>query len=390
MAKRVQRLARVDCMSAHKKNWFRRLFGDVPSQQTPSNQRTDSEDVREEQLRNTSDGQKQEPDLHGEDARNADDHGTGERGADDHSADESDLKNSVGANANVTQNGAAPSDGTDTVFDPADLRDADFYRRMRVTLQPIETAQASVDIEDFSPDSPIRPFTKDSVVRLALDIPGNALKKTGQSVITRPQELSHPSKASRSRRLRTQIKDGHTSFPLSPENLDDRGPVEDLYRMGYRNLWQDLIDSDLEVKEVSPAENKKVWTFEGSSPYIGSAPIFLEELMQKYLPEVDTAPGLLFTMPSSTQMLVREVTSGKELLQTMGLLAGASAEEYFYSPDKLSPRLHLWHEGQIETISDMKPPEQNNTTVTEIQIKPTAYLMSLIGDDPETPEGWQQ
>lgn len=324
-------------MSARRNNWFTRLFGDAAtsssseraqdfsSTPTPGNNtppaNSDADPSTAEHLEPVDNSADQEPEV--EVAEVA-----------------SNMKNKE----------------TLTVFDPTDLGDADFYRRMRVTLQPIDIAETSVDTNDLSPSSPVRPFSGDTLIRLTLDTPRGEIDAT---------------------------------FPLSAETLEDRGPVEDLYRMGYRNLWQDLVDSDLKVTEISPGPKEKVWLFEGTSPYVGSAPIFLEELIEKFLPQIDMASGVLFTMPSNSQMLVRDVTAGMELFHTIGLLATATADEYFKSPDKISPRLHLWHEGQIETISDIKMPELGEEQ-TEIQIKPTAYLMSQMNEGPDAPEGWMK
>lgn len=347
-------------MSAHRKNWFQRLFGG---------------DVGPSSFSNDATGPHPEASYDGKQAADR-----GESVASDSDADLPEQDSSaeeLPAQGRATQEDPArerdarasrPNLERRTIFDPRHLDDVEFYRNMRVRLQTTEQAQVTDTEDAFGPESVVRPFSDDAVIRLVLDLP------SAQSV-TRSRKHSSGG--------------GHTNFPLSTEHLDDRGPVEDLYRMGYRNLWQDLIDSDLHVTEMNPGPKELVWVFEGSSPYIGSAPIFLEELVQKYIPSLDMSRGLLFTMPSSGQMLVRDVTTGKELFHTIGLLATASADEYFKSADKLSPRLHLWHEGQIETISDIKLPEPGEKQ-TEIQIKPTAYLISQMNEGTDGPEDWMK
>ena len=345
-------------MSAHKKNWFQRLFSrDVGPSPLSDDATGDHPEASPDGAAGTARGENNSVDVDAADSSGNKKDASDEPTAQSASRGESAPHPQAHSDLNLERR---------TIFDPRNLDDVEFYRNMRVRLQTTEQAQVTDTEDSFGPDSVVRPFSDDAVIRLVLDLP------SAQSV-TRSRKQSSGG--------------GHTSFPLSEEHLDDRGPVEDLYRMGYRNLWQDLVDSDLRVTEMNPGPKELVWVFEGSSPYIGSAPIFLEELVQKYIPSVDINRGLLFTMPSSGQMLVREVTTGKELFHTIGLLATASADEYFKSPDKLSPRLHLWHDGQIETISDLKLPDPGEKQ-TEIQIKPTAYLISQLNEGPDAPEDW--
>lgn len=410
-------------MSGHKKNWFQRIFGtpsdsrsaDPVRNSSPSSPDTTSEDPRmSDNATPSSASQGRGRQGHAAQSVNSarehpSTHPEPEDPARPHSSDS--LSNaSASSAAHPSSSGDSSQDAASSsrtsahrhpassrtsvtagtslpykpLFDPSRLDDVTFYRTMRVILQPIEEAKSSLGSVTSAQNCPLREFSEDTAVRLALDTtelfeqsPGNPYKKPAAATARR-------SRGSRGMGWGVSSRE---PYPLGVEDLADRGRVEDLFRMGYRNLWQDLIDSDLHVKELSPSEGEMVWAFQGSSPYVGSAPIFLEELVQRFLPEVDISVGLLFTMPSNSQMLVRDVTSGKELFQTIGLLATASADEFFKTRSKLSPRLHLWHEGQIETISDIKLPPPGETQ-TEIQIKPTAYLMSQMNEDPEPPEDW--
>ncbi|QNH95445.1 hypothetical protein [Corynebacterium anserum] len=401
-------------MSTHKKNWLRRLLGEVGPFSSSGDRPDAPSGSRPDVPSGSADPSEPSASSHEPSA-------SSHESADAHSTPNSSVPSSSPADA--TQSRASKSPATSqgdhvqhghhaeenrartaanntrngntaqqSIFDPAELSDVEFYRSMRVKLQPIEQAGLTGKDDDFSPDSPVRPFSEDSVIRLSLDMPSaqaatRPQRNGGQSPLDQqPRRLRE---ALRGASLRSQREAGHASFPLSKEHFDDRGPVEDLYRMGYRNLWQDLIDSDLHVTELSPSPQEKVWVFEGSSPYVGSSPIFLEELVQRYIPEMDMSTGLLFTMPSSAQMLVRNVTTGMELFHTIGLLATASADEYFKSADKLNPRLHLWHDGQIETISDIKLPKKGELQ-TEIQIKPTAYLIAQMNQGPDAPDDWMK
>lgn len=272
-----------------------------------------------------------------------------------------------------------------------DYEDADFYRGMRVRLQPIAqleadhwaTQQLGLNSEEnlgldsekiqslFYPDSPIQPFSEDTIARLTFDTE-------------------------------------HAMQSLIPDQLEGRGPVEDLYRMGYRNLWQDLVDSDLEIVEFTPSaeqsfrsthvealppelrDNKageSCWLIESSSFYGGSIPLFLDEIMDRYLPQVDRSSGVIFAMPHRHLTVIKNVTNGAELLNSIGLMASITAEEFSHRPGGLSPRLHLWHEGQVQTFTDIKGEKRQ----AEIHLKPTPYLMTKINEGlggPEDPDGF--
>lgn len=226
------------------------------------------------------------------------------------------------------------------------LSDAAFYAAMRVRLSDI----ADKGDEEFTRDAPIRPFTEDSFIRLVLDLEDSI------------QGLLAPA-------------------------LEDRGPVEDLYRMGYRNLWQELIDSDMTFREYAPNAQKpeeKCWLMQGDNYFIGSAPLFLDELFEHYAPHVDRSQGVIFAMPFRHIALAREVTSGHDLMNSIGLMASLAAELYTTQPGAISPRLHLAYMGEITTITDVKRSGPGGRQV-EIHIKPNAHLIGRIGDGLDGP-----
>ena len=233
------------------------------------------------------------------------------------------------------------------------MRDADFYAAMRVRLAPVkkELGVAPKGAFQFDKDSPVRPYADDLIVRLCLDRPGG---------------------------IRA----------LTERDLDDRGLVEHLYRMGYRNLWQDLIESDLHFREVrsdsgvlphdGEQDPEMVWSIESSSYYAGSAPLFLEELFARYRPDVDLSSGIIFASPHRHLTLAREVTNGNDLMGSIGLMATMAAEQYSSKPGQISPRLHLLHMGEVTTFTDVVWGDKDRQV--EIQVKPTPYLMGRISD----------
>lgn len=267
--------------------------------------------------------------------------------------------------------------------------EAEFYRSLRVRLQSMEqfpedpwivealnlpenmdpTTVHTMDLEPlFTKDSPMRPWSEDTVLRLCSD-----------------SEFA------------VRI--------LSPGAIAEYGPVEDLFRMGYRNLWQELIDSDLSAKEITfpqdsaptmyvqegeavrtrevPGATGTFWGLEGSSFYAGSAPVFLEELVERYIPGFDHSQGIIFATPHRNLTLVGEVTSGADLLNTIGQMISVTVDQFSTQPGRISPRLHLWRDGQIETFTDIVNADESGGHGATIQVKPQPYLISLIGEGTE-------
>jgi len=232
------------------------------------------------------------------------------------------------------------------------LPDAEFYKQLRVRLTAIDLLPESLqpDAQEFNPDSPVRPFSDALCVHLVQDSP--------QSVLG-----------------------------LSYASLSDRGPVEDLFRIGFRNLWQELIDSDLKVHSVSGEQGKpgeRMWVFEGSSYYVGSVPILLDEIVEHYLPDIDRSAGLLFASPHRHVTLVREVDTGADLMGSIGLLATFAAEEFTQQAGALSPRLMISHMGEVVTFTDVRWKDERSA---ELEVKPTAYLMEKLNQGWEGDEG---
>ena len=241
----------------------------------------------------------------------------------------------------------------DAASEMQSLPDAEFYSLLRVRLTAIDLLPESLqaDAREFNQNSPVRPFSDALCIHLVQDAP-------------------------------------HSVMGLTPAGLKDRGPVEDLFRIGYRNLWQDLIDSDLEVQSVQGEDGKpgeRMWVFEGSSYYVGSIPILLDEIVERYLPQIDRSAGLLFAAPHRHLTLVREMDTGANLMGSIGLLATAAAEQFSKQPGSLSPRLLLSHMGEITTFTDVKWRDERSA---ELEVKPTAYLMEKLNQGWEDGEGF--
>lgn len=241
----------------------------------------------------------------------------------------------------------------DAASEMQSLPDAEFYALLRVRLTAIDLLPENLqaDAREFNQNSPVRPFSDALCIHLVQDAP-------------------------------------HSVMGLTPAGLEDRGPVEDLFRIGYRNLWQDLIDSDLEVQSVQGEDGKpgeRMWVFEGSSYYAGSIPILLDEIIERYLPQLDRSAGLIFAAPHRHLTLVREMDTGANLMGSIGLMATAAAEQFSKQPGSLSPRLLISHMGEITTFTDVKWRDERSA---ELEVKPTAYLMEKLNQGWEDGEGF--
>ncbi|WP_293818923.1 hypothetical protein [uncultured Corynebacterium sp.] len=223
------------------------------------------------------------------------------------------------------------------------LPDAEFYSHLRTRLMAIDLLPegSRVDALEYNPDSPIRPFSDDLCVNLVLDTPNSVVS-------------------------------------LSPGSLENRGPVEDLFRIGYRNLWQELIDSDLKAQPVRASEdrpNERFWAIESNSFYAGSVPLLMNEILERYLPQIDPSEGLIFSTPHRHITLVREMGEGIDMLGSIKMMAAVTAQEFSRQAGALSPRLMFSHMAEITTFTDIKSKGDGRA---EIDIQPPAYLMERI------------
>lgn len=223
------------------------------------------------------------------------------------------------------------------------LPDAEFYSHLRARLMSIDLLpeQSRADAREFNPDSPIRPYSDDLCITLVLDTPNSVVS-------------------------------------LSPGSLDDRGPIEDLFRIGYRNLWQELIDSDLDVQPIRASEDRpdeRFWAIESSSYYAGSVPLLMNEILERCLPQIDPSEGLIFSTPHRHITLVREMGEGIDMLGSIKMMAAVTAQEFSRQAGALSPRLMFSHMAEITTFTDIK---SKGGGKAEIDIQPPAYLMERI------------
>lgn len=169
---------------------------------------------------------------------------------------------------------------------------------------------------------------------------------------------------------------GAAATPARMEDLAQIDDVDTLVRAARRNLREELRNLEVEVAYQNiddEVEGAGVWVIRGNSFYLSAAPLLLDDFVDMHVPQVNAEAGLLFAVPLPNFLLVREVTEGEDLAHglhmmasgAVSLAAGAGAEA------SVSPRVHLWQEGHVETISEV-------TDGDGFVIQPNSYLMRRL------------
>lgn len=223
------------------------------------------------------------------------------------------------------------------------LPDAEFYALLRARLMSIDLLpeQSRADALEFNPESPIRPFSDDLCINLVLDTPNSIMS-------------------------------------LSPHSVQGRGPIDDLFRIGYRNLWQELIDSGPVAQPMRSSQSKPdeyFWVIENGSFYTGSIPLLMEDILKHCLPQINPSDGVIFSTPQRHTTLIREVGEGVSLLSSIKMMAAVTAQEFAHQAGAMSPRVMFSHMGEVTTFTDITQQESGKAS---IDIKPPAYLMERI------------
>ena len=267
------------------------------------------------------------------------------------------------------------------------LGDADFYRGIRVRLAPIsellqeEWARTALGDSEWvegeplpaaleSRDFPVRPWGDSTAIRLC---------------------ISH----------------GGIVHDLTPALLEDRDSLPELWNMGFRNLWQELIESDIDVRTSEEMDNKpqtnvsaanpsllgdgqldaSCWVFTGNSNFVGSLPLFLDEYMARRLPEVDVSAGLIYGTPHRNMTVVAEVGSGPSVAGAMSMVFTLSAENHNLHPVPLTTEVSVLHDGQIESIKQVSTQQVEGGAAVRFEIQPPEYLVKRIMEGMQGPEG---
>ncbi|ANE03625.1 hypothetical protein [Corynebacterium crudilactis] len=244
-----------------------------------------------------------------------------------------------------------------------DLSTADLYKALRLRLLPTpsendELAEYGLTIESkIRDDSILRTFTSDMSIALVLD--------TEHAIRIQPlKEL---------------------------ERFDDLGALE---RAADRNTWQELYDASVDVTFVdaeSDSEGSSFWTFESNSYYLGSAPLFLGDLLAKWAPDLDQSDGVIFAVPDRDLLIARPISTGENLMNGITAMVRTAMRFGLGNPTSISPRLHMLHDNQVITFTDYRivSPEmeaeweENSFDAPPagaigIEVRPDPYLMERL------------
>lgn len=217
-----------------------------------------------------------------------------------------------------------------------DLGVAELYAGLRLRLAP--TRNLVPEEADIVASATLHGFTADTAVTLVLD--------TERSIQT---------------------------MPLA--RLREVDSLDTLVRAARNNLREELLGARVHTQTHPGSEDRpgaRFRSFESGSYYVASAPILLEEILRAWAPDLDPSRGVLFAMPSRHTLLLREISTGEDLLQGLGRMAPVAAQLAAAGAHAVSPLLHMWREGEVTTLSSFDP------QAGELKITPTPYLMDLI------------
>ena len=230
--------------------------------------------------------------------------------------------------------------------EPTDtLTTADLYAGLRLRVAP--TAHLVPEEEEIIASATLHRFTADTALTLVLD--------TERSIQTMPLD-----------------------------RLREHDDLDTLVRAARNNLRTELLGLAVHSQIHPGSEDHpgaRFRSFESGSYYMATAPVLLEEILDAWAPDLDRSLGVLFAMPTRHILLVREVTTGEDLLEGLGRLAPVAAQVAVDGSHAVSPLLHLWHEGEITTLTSF------DEEARELKITPTPYLLSLMADGAEGDDG---
>lgn len=237
-----------------------------------------------------------------------------------------------------------------TDVDIDNLPDAEFLRQLKArlvsqdALEAIAASAAEQDTPSF--DDAVREFAGDLRVALVLD--------TDNSVMT----LNDSSLAAHG--------------TASPDELAD------LFHVGYRNTWQELLDTPVDANPIQgDTTGARFWVIESESFFLASAPLFINELLARWVPGLDISEGVIVAVPHRHVMMVREVSTGSDLLEGINTMTSVALAQFTDNPGPLSPRLHLARDGEFQAFTDITT---NDDGQRVLQVYPDDHLMERLND----------
>ncbi|MDR7328936.1 hypothetical protein [Corynebacterium guangdongense] len=176
---------------------------------------------------------------------------------------------------------------------------------------------------------------------------------------------------------------GEAVVPVNAASLADADADDaaTLRRAGRANLQRALEATEIDVdyhSVVGEDFTAGAWALTSPSFYLSSAPLVFEKFLDQRLPQVDPSEGVLFAVPTPTMLLVRDVSEGEDLAHGLHVMAAGAAaialgvDSGRRQPEAMvSPRVHLWRDGHVITVSDID--DEGNYLVT-----PDDYLIGRM------------
>lgn len=233
-----------------------------------------------------------------------------------------------------------------------DMGPGDVEKWVTALIQAIDAAEATADLDTSSTYRALR-----LVLQGADDI-------SFDSVDTAPEGLEEC----------FLLDTGEAVTPGKLDELLAYDDLETLRRAALTNLRQEIAHLDAETEFRLDDDNQAgAWLIRSRSPYIAGAPLVMEDFLKRFFPDINPADGVLFALPVTNLMLLREVGYGEELARAMQILAAVNyvVTSHLRASMIISPRIYLWRDGIIEAISDAGGEDG-------FIIEPTPYLLDRI------------
>lgn len=166
---------------------------------------------------------------------------------------------------------------------------------------------------------------------------------------------------------------------ISPAPVDRLERIDDLSTIEHAalvNLREHLLLSDIRITfhgADGGDEPPGCWVLSSDDACLSGTPLVMEDFLATRMPQINPDEGVLFAVPRPGYLLLNEVGHGPELISTLHVLAAGAAgladsDEEF----AISPRIHLWKDGMVETISELSE--------DGYVIEPNGYLMTRLSE----------
>lgn len=167
---------------------------------------------------------------------------------------------------------------------------------------------------------------------------------------------------------------------VSADEAASHDSVGALWNIGRQNLRHELDNLPVDIEPVQFEDSAAAPTWIATSPsfFLTTAPVFGDEYLRKWFPNMDQSNGVLLGLPHRHLMLGREVTTGLDLLHAIQALTQLTITQYESQPGPVSLHLYLYYGGELTPISFLNTNEEGQTNIA---IAPTDHLVELLNHE---------